>query len=120
MSALDKQVSVVAGDVLTLTIKGKVIAPGTSANGIQVRVAGRLALPGGVTVNVLLGEDAVIEYDVKSRFRNGVHIDGNGRYWMRRPDGWHEMSVNDEPLPSILGSQFSPPTVQRLTEDRDS
>jgi hypothetical protein len=61
-----------------------------------------------------------IDYTVESRFKNGVHIDTNGRYWMRRPDGWHSMTVAETSVPNVLGSQFAPAGVQRLKEDTDS
>jgi hypothetical protein len=46
--------------------------------------------------------------------RMGVHVDGNGQYFMRRPDGWHQMAVM--PHPSPLGPRKG---VQRLAEKND-
>lgn len=115
-------VQVVPGDTLTLTLTGKVADPAArNARSTQVRVyrpGGSSLMAAEINVNATLDTEATLTYDVKSVFKNGVHIDKNGRYWMRKPDGWHEMSVTSRPVPSIFGSQFAPAGVQRLKEDQ--
>jgi hypothetical protein len=121
--------NVVPGDTLTLTITGKVADPANAGtpHGTTLKIfrpAGpslyTVDQPAAVRVDAVLGPDAKIEYSVKSRFRNGVHIDADGRYWMRRPDGWHEMTVAGSAVPNALGSQFAPRDVQRLKEDTNT
>lgn len=46
--------------------------------------------------------------------RYGVHIDGRGGYWMRRPDGWHPMAVSQHPI----AAESVPRTAYRLREDK--
>ncbi len=51
---------------------------------------------------------------VKS-WRNGVHIDIDGLYWMRRPDGWHQMHISNNSEPGFVRVVPRLP-VQRLVE----
>lgn len=123
-------IHVVEGDKLTITITGKIANPnkanGSAATTLRIfrpaksslfaATYGPAATP--VNVNAVFEPDAEITYDVTSRFKNGVHIDSAGRYWMKRPDGWHEMTVKPVAVPSISGTQFAPAGVQRLKEDK--
>jgi hypothetical protein len=61
-----------------------------------------------------------VDVDIKSRFKNGIWCDAEGKFWMRRPDGWHLMSVADEATQGIFGRPFTPKAVSRLMEDRES
>lgn len=120
--------NVVPGDTLTLTITGKIADPklANTPQGTTLKIYRPSASPlyaasltPACRVDTVLDADATIEYEVKSRFRNGVHLDADGRYWMRRPDGWHEMSIASNAVPNVLGSQFAPRDVQRLREATD-
>lgn len=127
-------IHVIEGDTLTLTIRGKVVNP-AKANGpdaVTLRIyrpaksglyAAAFAAPlpsqSGVNVNVTFDPSAMIVHAVESQFKNGVHIDKDGRYWMKRPDGFHEMTVKPIAVPSISGTQFVPRGLQRLKEDKD-
>lgn len=120
---------VVPGDTLTLTITGKIADPAVAntPQGTTLKIyrpaGSRLytaSLPPACRVDTVLDADATIEFSVKSKFRNGVHIDADGRYWMRRPDGWHEMSIAGSAVPNALGTQFAPRDVQRLKEDTNT
>lgn len=126
-----RRIEVVEGDTLTMTIKGIVQDPSKagsdeetmlkiyrSASGLYSGYHERVGRV--VDVSVVFKGAPEITYDVKSPFKNGIHIDDNGRYWMRRPDGWHEIKIEDKPVPSIPGTRFTPPGVQRLKEDKDS
>lgn len=125
-------VRVLAGDRLSVTISGTVLDPtqagidgNTSlkiyrparASLLSTRVA-PTDLRRGIRVETLFGDDVDVQYEVTSQYKNGVHVDANGRYWMRRPDGWHEMSVRDEPVKLTLGV-FQPKDAHRLAEDRE-
>lgn len=46
-------------------------------------------------------------------WRNGMHIDSQGRYWMRKPDGWHAVHV----MVQLAGLGPIHP-VQRLAEPK--
>lgn len=120
---------VVPGDTLTLTITGKVAEAGkaNTPDGTTLKIY----RPAGSSlylaeqapacrVDAVLDADAEITFQVTSKWKNGVHIDAAGRYWMRRPDGWHEMSIADNAVPSVFGSQFAPKDVQRLKEDTNT
>ena len=118
---------VVPGDTLTLTITGKVVDPAlaNTADATTMKIyrpvkpgTGRDA-PGQVQVDAIFAADAQISYEITSQFKNGVHVDANGRYWMRKPGGWHSMTVAAQPVPSISGHQFTPRSPQRLKEDKD-
>lgn len=131
----DGTVRVVPGDHLTLTIKGKITDPNkahtrdattlkiyrpASAVGLFAATYSPVSpLAGGVKVDAVFAPDAEIKFDVVSRFKNGVHIDADGRYWMRRPDGWHEMKIEDKAVPNLFGSQFAPREAQRLKEAKE-
>lgn len=112
------------GDEVTLTIKGKLNDHGLTNVEITKTGLGWLPddlyfdRPGSNAQRITLGfnSDAKIAVVVKSQYHNGVHIDANGRYWMRRPDGWHPMRIAGDP------SGHSPNPclpVQRLSEVRD-
>lgn len=113
------------GDKVTLTIKGTVVDPnlaGTSqATHVRIDRASSINsfLPGlpSMHIDVILDKDAEVTTEVTSRFKNGVHIDTEGRYWMRRPDGWHKMMIHNEPAADIMGRPYSPSDPQRLKED---
>lgn len=111
------------GDTLALAVKGKVADPAKAdtAAATTIRVY-RPAAPGrpALRVEAILEPDAEIAWEITSRFKNGVHLDGAGRYWMRKPEGWFEMAVAQSPVPSIAGTMFAPPNVQRLKEDKDT
>lgn len=124
-------VHVVPGDSLTLTIKGKITDPNkaNSSNATTLRIyrpaksslyAATYSVPANAAVRVdaVFEPDAEIDFDITSRFKNGVHLDDQGRYWMRRPDGWHEMSIKPVAVPNAFGAQFAPKGVQRLKEDK--
>lgn len=125
MSTTDP-VRVIAGDTVTVTITGKVVDPslaGTpSATTFRItRPARRGTYPSilpadrGVAVDLTLDPSAKVEFTVTSQFKHGVHIDANGRYWMRRPDGWHEMTVTEKAA-KVTGAEFVPKGVTRLKE----
>lgn len=115
------------GDEVTITIKGEISGYG----GRQVTVK----LPSCPFPQELLEIPAVdlrmgsgleltfglvtphISVEHKSQHKNGVHIDlSDGSYWMRRPDGWHKMSIEGYPRPSGLFPSV-PKRPQRLHED---
>lgn len=118
-------VQVIPGDEITVTVKGTVLAAGDEhPRGTSVRIyrPGHTygGGPGRVNVQLVLADDAEILYDVKSQFENGIHRDANGRYWMRRKGGWHEMQVVGAPVPHVEGAEiFVPPEVKRLKADGD-
>lgn len=108
--------------MLALAAKGKVADPAKADTALATTIRiHRPAAPGRPTLRVeaVLEPDAEITWEVTSQFKNGVHLDGRGRYWMRKPEGWFEMSVADSPIPSIPGTMFTPPAVQRLREDKE-
>lgn len=118
------------GDTLSVTVKGKVADPDKADTSMatMLRISrsagGSLLSPAGgilpeVRVEACLERDAEVTWEITSQFKNGVHLDGRGRYWMRKPEGWFEMSVADSPIPSIPGTMFTPPSVQRLREDKE-
>jgi hypothetical protein len=73
-----------------------------------------------VKVDLVLDADSVITYDVVSVHKNGVHIDADGTYWMRKPGGWHKMTVAVNPTTtSFSGQPVTPRQVQRLVEPKD-
>ena len=128
--------TLIPGDTLTLTIKGtitdaakadtprattmRIFRPGGSP-GLFAAIWAPRDLPElspAIKVDAVFEPDCEISYDISSRWRNGVHIDAGGRYWMRRPDGWYEMTVASTAVPVLAGSQFTPPGVQRLKEDK--
>lgn len=121
---------IVPGDTLKLTIEGKVVDPAL-ANTSQATTL-RVFRPSGsrllaateplplLKVEAILEPGVKIDYTIDSRFKNGVHIDANGKYWMRRPDGWYSMSVAESAVPNIFGSQFAPGGATRLKEDKTS
>lgn len=118
------------GDQVTVTVTGTVVDPARSDYPTHVRVNRRadLLMYGGgdpVSVDLVLDARAVVTTDVKPRHRNGVHIDANGEYWMRRPDGWHRMRIDAVPAgartsvaPGAGRRSFTPRKAQRLKEDR--
>jgi hypothetical protein len=117
------------GDSVTLTVKGKVVDP--QLGGSHAATTVKVKRPGvwdtskgmrvdGVTVDIVLEQAATVDVDVVSRFKPGVWCDRNGAYWMRRPDGWHAITIAGEPTEGILGRPFTPPAVARLVEDRES
>jgi hypothetical protein len=120
---------IIPGDILKLTIEGEVVDPSWANTskattlrifrpaGSRVLLAEPLPL---LKVEAILEPGVKIDYTIESRFKNGVHIDSNGKYWMRRPDGWFSMAVAEAAVPNIFGSQFAPDGVQRLKEDKDS
>lgn len=117
---------VVPGDTLTLTLQGKIVEPGKANTpaGTTLKIYRPARSPlftsESLRVDLVLDADATVTYEIQPRWKNGVHIDGNGRYWMRRPDGWHEMSIAPNAVPNIIrGSQYTPPNVQRLREDKE-
>lgn len=111
----------VPGDTVTLTIKGRITDPGKAGTpaATTLRIY-RPARPGWATtapevrMDAIFGADAVIDFTVESQFKNGVHLDRHGRYWMRRPGGWHEMTVSLQPVPKNV----VPDGAQRLKEDK--
>lgn len=117
------------GDTVTLTITGKItegVKSGT-ADATTLRISRPSKYRPGqfpahmstqINVDAVFEPTAEISYSVKSRHKNGVHLDGSGRYWLRRPDGWHEMTIAPSPVPNVNG-QFTPPNVQRLKEDKE-
>lgn len=121
----------IPGDEFTLTITGK-ITSGTKADtpaattlrinrpGMTTGLYGTGPGLGTVRVDAIFEPNAEIKYEIKSQHKNGVHIDSAGRFWMRRPDGWYEMTIAPRPVPNIrLGTRFTPPGVQRLKEDKE-
>ena len=121
---------VIPGDTVILTIKGKVADPavantplGTVVRAFRPHDGSAYSFtgaPSAIRVDLVLDHEATVEYEIVSKFKNGIWIDDRGRYWMRRPDGWHEMTVKPAAVPSILGTQFAPPGVQRLQEDKSA
>lgn len=113
------------GDTLTFTITGKVVDPGLADthDAMTLRIIRPSPTPGATAVlkvDAVLEPGAKFDFDIKSRFKNGVYIDNGGRYWMRRPDGWHEMTIAYSAALNPVSGQFSPPGAQRLEEDKDS
>lgn len=127
-------IHVIEGDTLTLTIKGKVVNPnkanGPEATTLRIYRPAKSSLyaatypkdpsQSAVSVNVTFDPSAEITHTVESQFKNGVHLDKDGRYWMKREDGFHEMTVKPIAVPSLSGTQFVPRGLQRLKEDKDT
>jgi hypothetical protein len=115
----ETKVPVIVGDTVTLTVKGRVVETGTPGAATV-----RISRPGNVVskvppmrVDLLLDRDTEITHTIESRFKNGVHIDGNGAYWMRKPDGWYKMRADYVPAADPPGAVFVPKEAQRLKED---
>lgn len=113
------------GDEVTVTIKGKITD--SRKSGTPQALTIRANRPGvtyasapAIKVDLVLDTDATVTYEVKSVHKNGVHIDAEGNYWMRKPGGWHKMSVAAEPMRTSFGGQpVIPRDVQRLVEPKD-
>lgn len=118
----DKVQHLEVGDTLEISVKGKIVETGTPG-----AVTLRIDRPGkrnpysweqeeigGYRVSVVLDEYSEIKTEVKSHYRNGVHIGDDGRYYMRKPDGWYPMEVQAK-----LMNQAAPGKVQRLVEAKD-
>lgn len=117
------------GDTVTLTVTGKVLP--AELGGSHAATVIKVNRPGewsykdnarinGVTVDIVLEQNAMVDVAIKSRFKNGVWMDESGAYWMRRPDGWHPMTIEGEPTTGQLGRPFTPSAVSRLEEDKTS
>jgi hypothetical protein len=113
------------GDEVTVVIKGKITesAKAGTAQALTVR-ATRPGLAYGsapaIKIDLIMDTDATVTYDVKSAHKNGVHIDADGNYWMRKPSGWHRMSIAAEPARTSFGNTpVRPRSVQRLVEPKD-
>lgn len=104
------------GDTLSLTITGKVVTPGTP--GATTLRVNRTGGPDGVRVEAVLAADAKVGYEVTSRWKNGVHLDDTGTYWMRKPDGWYRMSTSITKAGNLTGP-WTPPGAHRLREDKE-
>jgi hypothetical protein len=117
------------GDTVEVIVKGKISAPALSGTpqGTSLRINrpgkvlfSSLERVGGITVDVVLDGAATVVVNHKSQHPNGVHIDGDGNYWMRKDGGWHAMSVAHQPKAGSLGlPPFTPKAVQRLVEPKD-
>lgn len=116
------------GDTVTLTITGKITdgAKSGTPDATTLRIhrpskyrAGLLpsSMSTQISVDAIFEPEAQITYEITSQHKNGVHLDTAGRYWMRRPDGWHQMTIAISPVPNLNG-RFTPPGVQRLKEDK--
>lgn len=113
------------GDEITVIIKGKITdaAKAGTADALTIKAnqpgRGYGAAP-AIRVDLVLTPDSKVTYEVKSKHKNGVHIDADGNYWMRKPDGWHRMTVAVTPARSSFGNQpVTPRNVQRLVEPKD-
>jgi sugar lactone lactonase YvrE len=117
------------GDTITLTVKGKVVSPNLAGTpqGTKVRVErpgkvlfASLERVNGITVDLVLDDTAEVEVDHKSQHPNGVHIDADGKYWMRKNGKWHSMTVAATPRMAPVGTGiFNPKSPQRLVEPKD-
>lgn len=123
------------GDEITITIKGKIseYQSGTKVVIDQplnpfplIPIPGQFCLDNRGSASFtfyLRPEEAKVTVEHKAKHKNGVHIDLGAKrpedqYWLRRPDGWHKMSVESTPRPTGLLPD-KPAKPQRLKEDRD-
>lgn len=116
------------GDKVTITVAGTVVSPVYASSDYPTMVhISRLADPlmfrgaDPVAVDLCLSPAAAVTAEVVSPHRNGVHIDADGTYWMRRPDGWYRMRVDSAPLPRAAGpaAPSRPRRPRRLKEARE-
>jgi hypothetical protein len=113
------------GDEVTVVIKGKITDSKKAGTADALTI--RATRPGrsygsapAIKVDLVLDTDAKVTYEVVSVHKNGVHIDAEGNYWMRKPGGWHKMTVAAEPARTSFGGQpVLPRQVQRLVEPKD-
>jgi hypothetical protein len=126
MPKIEQQYEV--GDTVEVTVKGTISAPSLSGTpqGTSLRVSrpGKVTFStldrvGGVTLDLVLDSEAEVNVKHKSQHSNGVHIDADGKYWMRKDGGWHLMSVAGTPRSNALGTPaFTPKAAQRLVEPK--
>ena len=113
------------GDDVTVVIKGKITdsRKANTAEALTIRAnrPGRsLGSAPAIKVDLVLDADSTVTYEVKSVHKNGVHIDADGTYWMRKPGGWHKMTVSATPTTTTFGGlPVTPRQVQRLVEPKD-
>jgi hypothetical protein len=121
------------GDEIIVTVKGKVASPsdyrpvivGVHRDAPYAPDAysryGVPPSPPGFDLGFSLDTNATVTWEHKSQHKNGVHIDADGQYWMRRPDGWHQMFINGDLDDRDLANVRREPTplVQRLVEPKD-
>jgi hypothetical protein len=111
------------GDKLTITISGKIATRGTDVSIRKNRYSliadpwGLDYVPSNMEVLFTLDSNASFTVTHESQYKNGVHIDAKGLYWMRRPDGWHRMRINPDPPIVPEGEPTLP--VERLREAKD-
>lgn len=122
------------GDTVSIKITGKIArSEGYSTSTLRFYRQGYTPPPGtldaqlpgaipSVDLVFHLEPGAKVEIEHTSKYKNGVHIDSDGNYWMRRPDGWYPMNIENAPIRNVPWSDdraaFVPKGVQRLKEDR--
>lgn len=110
------------GDKLTITVSGKISSYGTEVTILRntasyvADIFGSGIVPNDSRFSFTLDPNATFTVTHESQYRNGVHIDSKGKYWMRRPEGWYPMRVAGDPS-GHPGKPTLP--VERLVEAKD-